>query len=53
MLKRIGLSKSGYYRHKSKGLSKSKERQLTKNQGSYHGNMERKSAPLWCTQNYS
>lgn len=27
MLKRIGLSKSGYYRHKSKGLSKSKERQ--------------------------
>lgn len=28
MLKRIGLSKSGYYRHKSKGLSKSKERQL-------------------------
>lgn len=28
MLKRIGLSKSEYYRHKSKGLSKSKERQL-------------------------
>ena len=28
MLKRIGLSKSGYYRHNSKGLSKSKERQL-------------------------
>lgn len=28
MLKRIGLLKSGYYRHKSKGLSKSKERQL-------------------------